>query len=812
MRFFSSLHSYFSATAAFRHFRHNRLYFFINITGLSLGVACVLLAVLFARHESGYDQFHQKKDNLYRVITTVADSKGERRPAAGTGQPQGPAFKAAVPEIIDYARLMGGDIRGTLKGNNKSIDLQMLFVDSSFFNLFSFPMLKGDTATALKTINSVVITETIARKFFNKTDVVGEFLYQDADPSEKKLGKPLVIGGVVKDLPDNSSVRFDVLFPLAYMQLSFTDDNWLNQYLGTFLLLKENADKNAIVEKFNRVYETHAKAQVEESKKLYHYDPQIKYDLQNVTAMHLNPMLTGSFREGGIINESSPVSLYLFLGISIFILVMAGINFINISIAGSLKRAKEVGIRKISGGNKQQIIFQFLFESAIVCSIALVTALLISKIALPLFNELSGKQFTFSDLVNIDFAGWLLLILVVLVAFTGFYPAYVLSDFKPREVLYNKQKLSGKNFFGRALIVFQFAMAVFFISVTLIYYTQMEYIRTKDLGYDPTQILRTNIPGDREYQSIKSALRTRLSREPSIKYLSFGSDNSNYEAVVGNQTLNTEYQSIDEFRIPVMGLRLKAGRNLSPEFPTDNKGAAVVNEAFVKAAGLTNPLGTQIQTDEYYNKETRTIIGVVEDFHYGSLHEPVKPLVMLVCDWNSGGIWIKVDKQNQQKAIKAVDAAFAEIMPGALFQYKFIDELNASSYVREQRWQKIIFISTIISIIICCIGLFGLAHLSTQRRAREIGIRKILGAGISGIVGLLTKDFVKLVFISIVLATPLAWLVMSRWMENFAYRASISSWIFVLSAILVISITIITVGLQTIKAAMVNPVNSLREE
>jgi putative ABC transport system permease protein len=796
-----------------RHLWHNKLYSFINVSGLAIAVGCVLLALLYIKNERSFDNFHEKKRDIYRVITHVTDSKGERKTVGGTGQPQGPAFKEAVPEIRDYVRVLGGDIKGDVVANNTTLNLQMLFVDETFFNVFSFPLLRGNAGTALEDISSVVITETVARKYFNSIDVVGKTMNLDGDPSAKRLGKPMVIAGVAKDIPGNSSIRFDILVPLRFLQLSFTDVTWLNQYLGTFLLLQPAANREAVIEKLNKVYAVHAKEQVAENKKTYNYDPKISFGLQHITDMHLHPMPTGAgWREGGIVNESNPVFSYMFLGIALFILLMAGINFINISIAGSLKRAKEVGVRKITGGSKQQIIFQFLFESAIICVIAFAVSVFLTSITLSLFNELSGKQLALSQSLDLQLTGWFASILLIIIILTGFYPAYVLSAFKPAEVLYNKQKLSGRNIFGRALVVLQFSLAVFFIITTLIYYRQMDFIRTKDLGYDPFQVIRTHIPGDREIKPIMDFLRNELTKEPSVKYVSFGGGGGEEKVTIRDKIIEAENHVIDEYRLPAMQIKLKAGRNISSAFPSDKAHAVLVNEAFVKAAGLESPLGTQIRTGEYYDKEVKTIVGIIEDFHSGSLHHPIKPMVMLVSDWASGGIWIKIEKGRQQKALTAIEAAYKKAMPTALFQYSFLDELNAKEYTQEQRWQKIVGIAATLSIIICCLGLFGLAHLAAQRRIKEIGIRKVLGATVASIASLLTKDFLKLVMISLVVASPLAWWVMNNWLQDFAYRISIGWWMFILAGLIAIVIAMITVSFQAIKAAIANPVKSLRTE
>ena len=361
-------------------------------------------------------------------------------------------------------------------------------------------------------------------------------------------------------------------------------------------------------------------------------------------------------------------------------------------------------------------------------------------------------------------------------------------------------------------MVTQFALAVFFLISTFIYYRQMDFIRTKDLGYNPYQVIRTNISGAREIKPIQDKLKFELAKEPSIKYLSFGGERDAEEIKIGDRSVETEYQIIDQFRLPVMELKLKAGRNISRAFSSDEKHGALVNEAFVKAAGLTTPIGTQIRTSDYYDKEIRTIVGVVEDYHSGSLHKPIKPMVMMVCNWYSSGIWIKIEKNKQAQALAAIEVAYKKAMPGAFFSYNFLDELNEKEYLQEQRWQKIISIATTLSIIICCLGLFGLAHLSAQQRIKEIGIRKVLGASVTSIVQLLSKDFLLLVLIAFLVASPIAWYAMNNWLQDFAYRINIGWWIFLVAGSLALIIAWLTVGLQAIKAGMANPVASLRNE
>ncbi|MBC7828346.1 MAG: ABC transporter permease [Chitinophagaceae bacterium] len=797
-----------------RHLWHSRLYSVINILGLATGITCMLLAVLYWKYEHGFDGFHKNNPHLYRITTTLIENKGSRSATVGgTGQVQGPAFKEAIPEVRSYVRVMGGDIYNDVFSGNKTLNLQPLFVDDSFFDVFNFPLLSGDPKTVLKDINSVVITESTAKKFFNSSDVIGRTLNIDADPSFEKLGKPLVISGVVKDPPENSSLQFDALFTFRFMHLSFEDSNWLNAYLGTFVTLHPNANIGAVEKKFNKVYSFHAKQQLAENIKTYGYDPQISYGLQRITDIHLNPLMrTTGNAEAGIINGSSPVYSYMFMGIALFILLMAAINFINISIASSLKRSKEVGVRKVAGGSRTQIIFQFLHESAILCVMAFFLSVILLNISLPLFNNLTGKQLVLSESFDAKLLIYFITVLTGIILLTGVYPAYVLSNFKPSEVLYNKQKLSGRNVLGRGLVVMQFSLTVFLLIATIVYYNQMDYIRTKDLGYNPNQIIRTAIGGDRDYRQIIGLFKNELEKEPSIKMVSFGNDGYAEDMYVNGRVFKGIFKNVDENFLPALEIPLKAGENFSPVWTANEKNGAIVNEAFVKAAGLQHPIGQSIKINRYYDSCQKMITGVVKDFHFGSLREPISPMVMYMNEWPDGGIWVKFEKSKQKHAMAAMERIYRNAMPNAIYHYNFLDELNAKQYLQEQRWHQVISIATILSFIICCLGLFGLAHLSTNQRIKEIGIRKVLGASGSQIVALLSADFLKLVVIAFAVSAPVSWIVMNNWLQDFAYRKEISWPVFASAGVIAFLIALVTVSFQAIKAAIANPVKSLRTE
>jgi len=669
----------------------------------------------------------------------------------------------------------------------------------------------------LKDINAVVLTESTARKFFNSIDVVGKMFTMDADPSFEKLGTSLVVSGVMEDPPGNSSLRFDVLFTFGFMRLSFEDDNWLNAYLGTFVVLYPGANLPAVIEKFNAVYAVHAKEQLgKPNQDLYGFDPQIKYGLQPMTDIHLNSEIqTNGFNEGnegGVINSSSPVYSYLFMGIAVFVLFMAVINFINISIATSLKRTKEVGVRKISGGSSGQIIVQFLLESSLLCMVAFLLSIVLMVLMLPLFNTVTGKQLLFVNAMDWKLSGYYVVVQVVIILLTGFYPAFVLSHFKAHEVLYNKQKLNSRNLFGGGLIVLQFSLAVFLLVASMVYYSQMNYIRTKDLGYNPHNIIRTEVYGNRDYKPVINVLKNELGKESSIKAVSFGSDGHFEDMKANDHSFKAMNRNIDENYLSLMEIPLVEGRNLSPDFANGDKDGVLVNEAFVKSAGWQQPIGQAVLIDRHYDSLRKTVVGVVKDYHFGSLREPIKPMMMYMNETPDGGIWVKFDKTNQKAAMAALKRIYEEAMPKAIYQYSFMDELNAREYMKEQRWQTVVNFATVLAFTLCCVGLLGLAHLAASQRYKEIGIRKVLGASVSQVVSLLTSDFLKLVMLSMIVAFPVAWVVMNRWLQDYAYRVEVSWRIFFGAATTALLISLLTVGLQAVKAAMANPVNSLRKE
>ncbi|GAB3264225.1 ABC transporter permease [Larkinella harenae] len=798
---------------AFRQWWKNRLYSVINVTGLAVGIACMVLAILYIKDERSFDRFHANSPDLYRITTTITETKGGKATTSGgTGQVQGPAFKAQIPEIQTYTRVMGGDIQGVFVANNKSFILHPFFVDSTFFNVFSFQLVSGNPKTALQGAGTVVITERTARKLFNSLDVVGKTLLEDG-PSGRRLGAS-IITGVVQDPPKNSSLQFDLLFPFRFMQASFDDTAWLNAYLSTFVVLQPRADPETVVRKMGEVYAIHARQQVADNRKNYGFDPSVRYGLQPITDLHLNPLYRSEGnREGGVTNGSNPVFSYLFLGISAFILLMASINFINISLASSLKRTKEIGIRKVSGSSPWMIVAQFLGESATLCLGAFGLAMLLSRLALPVFNRLATKSIVFGEMLDGELLLYLLLLLIINTLLAGLYPAFVVARFKPTEVLYRKPHLAGPGWFGKMLVMIQFALSVFLVIATTVFYDQMSYVRTKNLGYDPYPVIGSYMASSQNLKADQAFLRNELANEPSIRHLSFGNELAGtYETRVGDRKIESWYRYIDDHYLPVFGITLKAGRNLSAAFPTDKTESVLVNETFVKAAGLEKPVGKMIRLHENFGQQPLLIVGVVNDFHFRSLRERIQPMVLFMNEEQSAGIWVKIDKTRQEEAVAVLAKAYQKAYPAVEMDYGFLDELNAKGYEQEQKWQQIIGYATALAILICSLGVFGLARLAAQQRTREIGVRKVLGATVFNVIALLSKDFLKPVLLAIAVGGPTAGWAMDRWLQGFAYRVDLSWWLFVLAGLVAVGITLLTVSIQSAKVAFTNPVASLRSE
>lgn len=786
-----------------------RLYAVINVIGLAIGTACLLFAAIYINDERSFDRFHRNNPNLYRITSTYRDH-GELIASGGTGQVQGPAFQARIPEITHYARVMGGDIYGDVRHGHNAFKLQLLFADASFFDVFTFPLLHGDDRTALQNVNSVVITRRTALKFFNRTDVVGELLQMDADPSAMRIGKPLVITGVAEDPPANSSVQFDILFPFEFMKVSFDDTSWLNAYLGTFVVLRPDALPGQVVRKFNRI----AGALSQTQRKDRPEASPITYGLQKMTDIHLNTQaIPNQNGESGIVNTSRPVYSYIFIGMAGFILLMASINFINIHIASSMKRAKEVGIRKATGSGSGAIVVQFLGESAVLVGISVVFALVLVALLIPAFNHLSQKQIALNQLFSPELMGWVAFVFFVNIACAALYPVWLISRLTPVETLYSKTRLAGRNPAGNVLMVFQFAMAVLLGIASVVFYRQMHFIRSKNLGYNPDQIVKIAIQGVRDVQQVHNRFQNELAGDPAFRAISLAGEFGNRDVVVKGQKMLANVRTVDADYLPMLEMKLLQGRNFSPAFSSDEKFGVLVNAAFVKKTGLTDPIGKTLMPDDYFGKQGLTILGVIGDFHFNSLKERIGPMIMPMSTHYGGGeLWIKIAQNKEHYAVRKLETTFRKILPDAVFEYTFLHDANARAYATELRWQQIITLATIVAVIICSLGLFGLAHLAIAQRRRETGIRIVLGATGYDIALGFSKNFIRIIFTAILIASIAGHYLMHSWLAHFAYHAGLPWWVYACSGAVALLLTLFTISAQALRAAAADPVKVLRSE
>ncbi|MDB5024706.1 MAG: FtsX-like permease family protein [Mucilaginibacter sp.] len=787
---------------AFRNLWRNKAFSVINIVGLSVGLACCMLIFLYTMDEVSYDRFHEKKESIYHLTADMKGPDGHVNKSSSTGMMPGPAFKQQIPEITDFVRVQSADF--TVKRGNEVFDQDALYADDNFFSVFSFPLIQGNPRTALKDMRSIVLSEEVAEKYFGKQDPVGKVL-------ELKVNdkfQPFTVSAVTKKSPQNSSIKIKMLLPMKFNQSLNNDTQWLNFFLNTFFTVKPGADIKAVEAKLANVFNHQAADQIKEAADKYGLKDKISYGLQPLLQMHTS---TDYPADNGLTDASSPIYTYILTGIALFILLIACINFINLTVARSLKRAKEIGIRKVVGGQRRQLIAQFLGESLILSFIAFVLGIVLVQLALPFFNTLANKSLAFSYLLSVKLVAGYVMIFLVTSLLAGFYPALVLSGFNPVQSLYNRQQYAGKNYLSKGLVVLQFTLATFLIISTITIYSQFNYLMHFDLGYNDKNVVSIAAFGiDKQKLPL---FKTELLKDPSIKNVSAdqGGRWGTLAHVNNAQQIQFDMKHIDQDYLSLFEVPVVKGRNFSKDMVSDSARSVLVNESFVKQAGWKNPVGQVV--DFFYNKKKYTVIGIVKDYHFLSLTEKTPPqLYSMNPQYPYGNIFIKIKDSNKAETLNHIEKTFKSLFPYKPYQYTFKDAQNAQQYDKESKWKQIVTFGALLTIFISCIGLFGLATLSSERRKKEIGIRKVLGASVEGIVRKLSADFLKLVVLSAVIAAPAAWWAMHKWLENYPYRIGINVWIFLFAAVLVLFIALATVSFQAIKAAISNPVNSLRSE
>ncbi|WP_420149453.1 ABC transporter permease [Spirosoma sp.] len=792
---------------AFRNLTRNKAYSSINIIGLSIGLAAAMLIMLYTKDEVSYDRFHANSPSIYRIysydVTPAGITTG--RPQPYTGIFPGPKFHAGIPEIGSFVRYQ--ENRKDLKQGNEVASQTVFFADSSFFSIFSFPLISGNPKTALQRPKSVVISEKMAEKNFGSTNVVGKTLFfKDEDKFE-----PYTVTGVAQNCPQNSSIKFDVLMPMVVDQKDWANnENWFSVFQNTFVILSPNANLKAVEAKMNQIYVADAQKSIESINKKFGMNDKTIYALQPFTDMHLSKELPAS---NGLVDESNPTYSYILSGIALFILLIACINFVNLTVARSLKRAKEIGVRKVVGGARTQLIIQFLGESFILCFVAFVLAVVFVQLALPTFNQLSSKALSLSYLFDAKLVTGYVALFIITSLLAGFYPALVLSGYNPVQTLYSRFNLSGKNYLQKSLVVLQFSLASFLIIASLTIYDQFNYLTSKDLGYDDKNLIFIN-KSNLKRNEVKLFKEELLKNPKIIDVAPRNAGNWGTVAKVNGETqLNFWYETVNEAYLPLFKIPVLKGRNFSADFPADSSHSVLVNETFVKKAGWKNPIGETVdfwlnETDKKYS-----VIGVVKDSHFESLSQEIKPQLFTMRPGNAyGRAFIKIKPNTETASLQYIEKVFKRLFPLHPYSYKFMDQENLKRYESEAKWKQMMLFGAILTIFISCIGLFGLATLSAERRTKEIGIRKVLGASVTGIVQLLSTDFLKLVSISFLFAFPAAWYAMQEWLKNYPYHINQSVSVFFITAFLAISIAFLTVGWQSLRAAMINPVKSLKTD
>ncbi len=789
---------------AFRNLQRNKIYSFINIAGLSMGLACAMLILLYVKDEVSYDRFHANVKNIYRVVTDNKDIEGHQRKDGNTGYVQGPLFKQNVPGIESFVRIQSGT--EDMKTGNEIHSQDLLYVDSGFFNVFSFPLISGNAKTCLTAPHTIVISETAAKKQFGTTDAVGKVIMLRED----SVFAPYQVTAVTKRAPQNSSIQFDYLLPMKVPAGEGVDkEDWFNFFLNTFVVVNQQANVEQVQSQMQKFYMADSKEAQKEMKEKYgDIVGSSRYMLQQFTDMHMSTELPA---QNGLMNASNPMYAYILSGIALFILLIACINFINLTVARSIKRSKEIGIRKVVGGDRKQLIFQFLGESFFLCIIAFLLAICLVQLILPVFNSLANKALALSYLMDIKLVSGYVTLFVITGLLAGFYPALVLSGYKPVETLYSRFNLTGKNYLQKSLVILQFTLASFLIIATFTIYAQFNFLTSEKLGYDDSNLLVVNKNG--LTRSELEIFKRELAKAPGIIDITAknGGQWQTGAKTANDSTMHFNYETVDESYLPLLKIPIIQGRNFSTDFPGDSSNSVIVNEAFVQKAGWTNPVGELVNF--WYRNEIYYVIGVVKDYHFNALNEKIAPQLFTMKKANQfGTLLIKIKAGAETAALKEVQKSFKSFFPLSPYSYVFKDQQNRNSYEAEDKWKQIMLFGAVLTIFISCIGLFGLAVLSAEKRRKEVGIRKVLGASVNSVVTILSRDFVKLVIIALVIAIPLSWMAATKWLENYPYRIALSWPMFAIAGTLVILIALATVSTQAIKAAMANPVNSLRTE
>jgi len=799
---------------AWRNIKRHKVYSGINILGLAIGIAACLLILQYVSFELSYENFQTNRDRIYRVEQDRYDNGKLSTQWAAGAFGVGNNFKAAIPEIEDYVKVIQNNkVITDVKNQPLKIE-KVFFTTNSFFSVFTYPFVAGDKNNVLKEPFTAALSETTAKKVFGTTNVIGKQIKLNRNDN-------YIIKAVYKDAPVNTQIKPDILLSYATFLKWTTDSSgngpetaWEWDGCLTYLLLRKDVDQKKVEAKFPPIVEKYVGADMKK------YNAAVTYNLQPLKDIHLT---SHYMMEPGETVDGKTV--YLLLGIAFFIVVIAWVNYINLATARAITRAREVGVRKAVGSRRKQLIIQFLSESAFLNGVALILALIIVFVSIPGFNALSGQQISFSLFSQNNFWIDLAALFTIGVFFSGLYPAFVLSSFKPVDVLKGKTSTtSHSSLLRKSLVVFQFAASLFLLIGTVTVYNQINFMRNQSLGVNIDQTLVVSAPTvgtDSTYLQKITAFKDELSHQASVKNIAVSTNvpgepvgwNAGGIKLVGqDDSKQKQYRviGVDYDYLKTYGLKIIAGRAFSKDYGTDDS-TVIFTQKAVELLGFNKPADA-LNKRIFFWGGTYTIIGVASNFHQQSLHENYDALIFRCIPNVIGPVSIKTTASQATQTLNAVKAEWAKFFPGNTFEYFFLDDHFNEQYKDDQRFGQVFGLFTSLAILVACLGLFGLASFTTLQRTKEIGIRKVLGASVGTILNLLYREFTYLLLIAFLIATPLAWLMASNWLQNYAFRISLSWTFFVIPFIIIVAIAFITVGFQSVRAAIANPVKSLRTE
>lgn len=792
-------------TIALRNILKDKTYSAINILGLTIGITCSMFLFLYILDELSFDRYHKNADNIYRIVSNIKEPDNAFTWAVAQ-IPLAEELRENYPEVKNAVRFFGTARTLYKNGDQQFYEEDFFLTDSTVFDMFTYEFVKGDMATALDMPFSIVLTEKIAAKYFGEADPIGQSIQNQQNEEFK-------ITGVIKDVPLNSHFRFDAL--ISRNTRPQNQGGWGGFGVFTYIQLPAGYDLSKMYVSLDTIVKQRVNPIFEQ------FGISVKYELQRITDIHLYSKIQDEAEAGGDISY-----IYIFGAVAAFMLIIASINYMNLATARSANRAKEVGIRKVMGSQRMQLVLQFITESVVIALIALAVSLACIYLLLPAFNSLSNKEMPFGYILQTPVLLSLLGIMVFVGVVGGSYPAFYLSGFNPVNVL--KGKLSSKGgsvIFRKTLVVAQFAISIFMLISTLIVFDQLSFLRNKDLGFDKSRVIRIDLPG-RELRQKGAIIAERFKQNSEIENV--GMATSAPGQGIGKLLLKVEDnegkltdRGVDLFSadydfVSTMGMDIVQGRDFSRDVSSDTTYAVLVNEAMVKRMAWDNPIGKKFifQGGGPDNTDIeKQVVGVIKDYHQNSLYDAIEPLMILLDDENRY-IFVRTKEGDIRESLTGLEKIWKEINPNNPFEYNFLDQDFDSQYRADEKRSQIFTAFSGLTIAIACLGLLGLAAFTTEQRTKEIGVRKVIGASVNGLVFLVSKEFFVLVGIGMVLAFPAAWYFTNSWLQNFAYRIALEGeWLtFIVSAVLAFAITMVTVGYHVMRAAMANPVKSLRDE